>query len=163
MALTLSKKINQKTKKPKPMPLDAAILPLAPTSQTGLKEDIVISHSWHALRQIMWDYVGIARNQRRLIYAQKQINAMHAEIDAYYHNSPIKPDLVECRNLICIASHIINAALFRCESRGLHYREDYPKTNPKWHNHNTIICKAKGIYVKPSTNIPQDTALISID
>jgi L-aspartate oxidase len=39
--------------------------------------------------------------------------------------------LLELRNLVVVASLIVDSALLRHESRGLHYSLDYPRTLPK--------------------------------
>ena len=53
------------------------------------------------------------------------------EIDEYYANFRITRDLLELRNLVEVASLIVNSALSRRESRGLHFSRDYPDTLPK--------------------------------
>jgi L-aspartate oxidase len=44
----------------------------------------------------------------------------------------------ETRNLLDIAYLILKSALFRQESRGGHYRLDYPDTLPEWQVHTLI-------------------------
>ena len=74
----------------------------------------------------MWDYVGIVRNNRRLLQAQDRINIYKKEIDAYFKNSQIDHEIIELRNLIDVAKIIIDSSILRKESRGLHYNSDYP-------------------------------------
>lgn len=97
---------------------------------TDADEDIIISHNWAELRQFMWDYVGIVRTTKRLERAQHRIRLLHEEIYEYYANFHVSSDLLELRNLVLTADLIVQSALSRHESRGLHYSKDYPGTLP---------------------------------
>jgi len=97
---------------------------------TDADEDIIISHNWAELRQFMWDYVGIVRTTKRLERAQHRIRLLHEEIYEYYANFHVSADLLELRNLVLTADLIVQSALSRHESRGLHYSKDYPGTLP---------------------------------
>jgi L-aspartate oxidase len=98
---------------------------------TNADEEVVIAHNWDELRRFMWNYVGIVRTTKRLERAQHRIRLLKEEIDEYYANFRITNHLLELRNLVDVASLIVNSALARHESRGLHYSRDFPSTLPK--------------------------------
>ena len=103
------------------------------------REAIAISHNWDELRRFMWDYVGIVRSTDRLKKAHQRLTLLKQEIREYYSKHYISQDLLELRNLADVADLIIQSALDRKESRGLHFTLDYPETDTKHGVKNTII------------------------
>ena len=93
-------------------------------------EQVVISQNWDELRLVMWNYVGIVRTTKRLERALHRIELLAGEVDEYYAHFRVNRDLLELRNLLTCAELIVKSALFRHESRGLHYSRDFPYTLP---------------------------------
>jgi L-aspartate oxidase len=137
MAAAASDDIVELTGKVRPQPID---LPEWDESQvTDPDEQIVVTHNWDELRRAMWDYVGIVRSNKRLERAQHRVRLLQEEIRDYYSNFRIDNNLIELRNLVTVADLIIESALRRKESRGLHYTLDYPNALPSAEAQPTVM------------------------
>lgn len=105
---------------------------------TQLKKEISRIMTWHA---------GIIRNATRLQQGLNQLQALREKIPAeeneYY--------TLISHNLITVACLIIRSALYRKESRGGHFREDFPQSDAAYLHH---IVQQKG---KEIRTIPVNT------
>ena len=81
------------------------------------------------LQDIMWDNVGIFRNEKTLTNAIEQIKELQAEFSREYKCQ--SKEEYEFKNMLTVSLLIAYCALRRKESRGAHYRTDYPETQEK--------------------------------
>lgn len=107
-----------------------ADLPLWDPGDATRSADLnLVSYYWDEVRTLMWQLVGIVRNEKGLQSAAKRMDILRDDIDDYYWRHLITPDFVELRNIAQVADLTINAALWRKESRGGHFREDFSETD----------------------------------
>lgn len=89
-----------------------------------------------ALFECMWQQVGILRDAAGLQQALQRLDALERELaacgvadgDRSYHLG--WHDWMNLRNLIAVSRVIAQSALAREDSRGAHFREDFPETGP---------------------------------
>jgi len=95
------------------------------TGTTAPSEMILITQSLKELKLTMSDYVGIVRNNERLVRASRRLDLLHMETEQLYEKTEVSPQLCQLRNMITVAYLIVKSAELRKESRGLHYNTDY--------------------------------------
>jgi L-aspartate oxidase len=130
--LVLAHRAFEKSTRHRKSRVEFALPEWRPGQVQDLDEFVVIYHNWDEIRRLMWDYVGIVRTDKRLQRAATRLRNLHAEVQEFYWNFKVSTELLELRNLVTVASLIVDCAISRRESRGLHYTLDYPEADPRF-------------------------------
>ena len=83
------------------------------------------------LQDLLWDDAGLFRSAAALESARSRLAGWSAP-------SGLSFATLEDRNLLELAGLLVGAALSRRESRGAHYRDDYPAADPRFARHSTV-------------------------
>jgi L-aspartate oxidase len=90
----------------------------------------------NSLRALMWRNVGITRKDRPLAEAQEIISFWQRYVMDKVFDAP---ECWECQNMLTVAQLMARSAQMRKESRGVHFRSDYPQTDDNnFHTHTQI-------------------------
>jgi succinate dehydrogenase/fumarate reductase flavoprotein subunit len=96
-------------------------------SNEGLSSKELINE----LKQLMWNKVGVIRNKSGLQEALDQLRESYPRVTVSSPKDLIR--LLEFQNMRCVAKLVCRAALKRTESRGSHFRMDFPEEdNLNW-------------------------------
>ena len=86
--------------------------------------------SKEALQDLLWRNAGISRHGSRLLLTARILCTWERT-----RPEPADQAGYELRNLLLLGRLMVEAALLRQESRGSHFREDFPDTSPNWERH----------------------------
>jgi fumarate reductase (CoM/CoB) subunit A len=89
------------------------------------------------LKKLMWEKVGIVREEKTLNEALKQLQEMEKDLNDLNveYKSQYNTELVtalEVINMVEIAMLVVKSAILRRESRGAHFRSDFPESQKVW-------------------------------
>jgi aspartate oxidase len=99
-----------------------------------------------ALRKLMSRNVGVLRSGKGLAKAMSQLSKLDEQMQSLTEPSTSRRRPTanrvnrwsEARNLLLVARLVTLAALQRQESRGAHYRDDFPNPAPEWKRHQSL-------------------------
>ncbi len=106
-------------------PASEGTVELSPTEAGEIE-----SPSREAIQALMWDDVGIVRDGAGLARAKATLAAWQARLEA-----PVDRPSQEVADLLTCSRLTTEAALIREESRGAHYRTDFPEPRAEWRRH----------------------------
>jgi len=93
-------------------------------SPTGEADPTLVHQDLTLVQQTMWNYAGIIRSPRRLTRARRILLELREEIQSFYRDCRLTPELVELRNAVQTALLVVHAASLNPRSKGCHFVED---------------------------------------
>jgi succinate dehydrogenase/fumarate reductase flavoprotein subunit len=93
------------------------------------------------LQQLMWDHMGIVRDASLLRQGLEKIESLKdkasemGKIGASRRYNFALLEAIEVPSMLSVAEVMLRSALFREESRGNHFRSDFPQSRDTWHCH----------------------------
>ncbi len=122
--------------------VDAAIVATPEARALPASYDGVPVPSADEVRALMWDNVGIERDGPRLAQAVDRLARWQAAFEAATRDGLVSREQHELRSLLTCGRLAADAALAREESRGAHYRLDFPEPIEAWRRH--LVYRADG-------------------
>jgi succinate dehydrogenase / fumarate reductase, flavoprotein subunit len=135
---------------------------LAPFERDGAEGPYTVQY---ALQDMMQDLVGIVRQEKELLQALEHIQEFKARagrvsVQGHREYNPGWHTAVDLNNLLVVSEMVTRAALERKESRGAHFRDDFPAKDDKFGSFNIAIRKGSGsemeIRREPIPDMPQE-------
>jgi L-aspartate oxidase len=93
-------------------------------SPGGEADPTLVHQDLTLVQQTMWNYAGIVRSPRRLTRARRILLELREEIQSFYRDCRLTPELVELRNAVQTALLVVHAASLNPHSKGCHYVEE---------------------------------------
>jgi len=89
--------------------------------ETEPYDPALILQDWLSIKQTMWNYVGLARTDKRLRRARQILRELQIEIENFYARARISDQIIGLRNGVQTALAVLYAAMQNRQSRGCHY------------------------------------------
>lgn len=109
-----------------------APLPIACPARDPTVNQFDIADIRNSVQSLMWRWVGVQRTEKRLTEALEELRSYSRYVLPHTFDNQ---EGWELQNLITTAWLMTEAALARHESRGVHFRIDFPETYSHWHRH----------------------------
>jgi succinate dehydrogenase / fumarate reductase flavoprotein subunit len=134
---------------------------LAPLTREGIENPFTLQRE---LQECMQQHAGIVRDEdglrtglEKVLALQSRVEKIRVDGDRVYN--PGWHTARDVRFMVKTAEAILRCAFARKESRGAHYRTDFPKKSEEWAEKNNFICSKDGqmsLFQRPKPPIPPE-------
>jgi L-aspartate oxidase len=81
----------------------------------------LVQQDLNLVRQTMWNYAGIVRSEKRLARARRILLELREEVQSFYRDCYLTPELIELRSAVQTALLVVHAAALNPDSKGCHF------------------------------------------
>jgi L-aspartate oxidase len=117
-----------------------AVRPVEPLDRGHGLDLAVVNELRRRIAAVMWEGVGILRTAAGIEQARLALEGMCTLL----RGGALHRRVLETCNMATVGDAVAACALRRTESRGAHYREDFPRTDPAWRVHTRMVKEGKG-------------------
>ena len=119
----------------------------------------------YALQEMMQDLVGIVRREEEMVRAvdairELRVRAGQVGVTGNREYNPAWHTALDLRNLLTVSEAVARAAIVRRESRGAHFRDDFPAKDPEFGAFNLVLRKTSDgemeVVRRPCPEIPAE-------
>jgi L-aspartate oxidase len=123
--------------------------PVLENVQPQIDAELNLNDMTYSLKSLMWSEVGIQRSAAGLEEAHELLKDWESYLSRL---APFTPQGIEVLNMVQVAQAIARCAAYRTESRGAHYRDDYPQSSEDWKVHTCVRADAQQFVITSEAN-----------
>ena len=128
-----------------PLPgIEAATSPAEQIEQMDMDDEALVEVLIAKLQRSMWANAGLLREETTMRRGQAHLDEIELSLARFTQQGKASRRLTEARALTSVADSILRAALGRKESRGAHFRNDFPTRDDKSFRKHSILVRSEG-------------------
>ena len=113
--------------------------PLGTAIRAGQRDEELVEIHIAALQKAMWKYAGLLRDEATLLQGMTALAECQTNIEGLVQKGKSSRRISEAQAMCRVAGAILKSALARTESRGAHYRSDYPRRDDERFRKHSIL------------------------